>query len=46
MDALAFYAEEESYEGGPVPVMEDRGMAARAVMMAAKELLGDSMVLA
>jgi hypothetical protein len=40
MDALAFYANEESYEGDPVPVMEDRGMAGRVVIMAAEELMG------
>jgi hypothetical protein len=44
MDALAFYANEESYEGDPVPVMEDRGMSARVALLAAKELLGDSTV--
>ena len=38
MDALAFYADEESYEGDPVPVMEDKGMAARVALMAAKEM--------
>jgi len=39
MDALAFYADEESYEGDPVPVMEDKGMAARVVLQAAKEMV-------
>jgi hypothetical protein len=42
MEALMFYADEESYEGDPVPAMEDRGMSARVVLKAAKEPLGES----
>ena len=39
MVALEFYADEESYEGEPVPVMEDKGMEARVALMAAKEMV-------
>jgi hypothetical protein len=39
MDALAFYANEEFHEGEPVLVMEDRGMAARVALLAAKEMV-------
>ena len=44
IEALEFYAAPEAYEGNPVPVMEDRGMAARVVLQVAKELLGESSV--
>jgi hypothetical protein len=44
MDALAFYAAEESYEGDLMPAMEDKGMAARVALMAAKEMVGESSV--
>jgi hypothetical protein len=39
MDALAFYADDESYEGDPVPVMEDRGRGARIVLKTAQEMV-------
>jgi hypothetical protein len=41
-DTLAFYADEESYEGDPVPVMKDGGKSARVVLRVVKEILGDS----
>ena len=44
IDALAFYANEESYGGDPVPVMADGGKSARVVLQVAKEMLGDSTV--
>jgi len=38
-DTRAFYADEESYEGDPVPIMQDDGKSARVVLRVAKEIL-------